>query len=176
MNSFTLMVKHVDKRSFEVFLSVGTNIGNRRSNLSKVKEFIEANLGLIIKSSSIYETSSWGNDSLLPFYNLVLKINTLLNPQELLDACKRIEQEMGRTYTKKMGYENRVIDIDILTYEDRIINEGNLVIPHPFISERMFVLLPFSEINKNFQIAGLNETVENIAKRCNDKGFVRKLP
>ncbi|KAA3645204.1 MAG: 2-amino-4-hydroxy-6-hydroxymethyldihydropteridine diphosphokinase [Bacteroidetes bacterium] len=169
------MVKHVDKRSFEVFLSIGSNIENRESNLINAKNLIKKSIGLIGQSSSIYETSPWGDDSLLPFLNLVLKVTTGLNPIDLLSACKKIEQDMGRIFHANKQYNNRVIDIDILTYENRIINEENLKIPHPFLAQRMFVLLPFSEINKNYEIAGLNSSIEDLLKACNDKGLVRIL-
>ncbi|MCL7753756.1 2-amino-4-hydroxy-6-hydroxymethyldihydropteridine diphosphokinase [Polaribacter sp. Z022] len=127
------------------YLSLGTNQGNKLENLQKAINLIDNNIGSIIKISSIYKTPSWGfngND----FYNICIKVTTYQNPETLLNTLLSIEKNIGRVRTSKEGYENRLIDIDILLFDEEIIFSKNLMIPHPKMLQRKFVLIPLSEI------------------------------
>ena len=173
MDSFTLMVKPIDKRENQVYLSLGTNLGDRELNLRLGLRSLSELAGQILEVSSVYESSPWGDSDLLPFYNAVVLIQTNLSPSELLICCKQIEKELGRDEKTKSGYLNRPIDLDILTYDQLLINSEKLTIPHPFLQDRKFVLIPFSEIAENFYIQSLNKSIQELVKSCNDKGSVR---
>ena len=130
-----------------IFLSLGTNIGDRVANLEKAHSLIEAKFKISNKSS-IYETEPWGGVAQGLFLNQVLQIETSVEPRELLKMIKNMESEMGRTETAKWG--PRVIDIDILFYGDLVIDEPELIIPHKFLHERKFALEPLNEIAPDF--------------------------
>tara|TARA_X000001036_G_scaffold431985_1_gene467182 strand:- start:2416 stop:2922 length:507 start_codon:yes stop_codon:yes gene_type:complete len=129
-----------------VYFSLGSNIGDRYLNLSNCISLIEKNIGDIKSISSIYKNSAQGfiGDY---FYNCCIEVSTLHEPLELIDKIKFIELEMGRKKRNSEEYESRKIDIDIILYDNLIINETNLTIPHPRYTERNFVLLPLAEIN-----------------------------
>jgi 2-amino-4-hydroxy-6-hydroxymethyldihydropteridine diphosphokinase len=130
-----------------IYLSLGSNIGNRKKNLEKALIELSKNNIKEIKISSFYETEPVGPKQ-RNFYNIAGKFKTNLNPQELLKAVKQIEEKLGRTKTYHWG--PRVIDIDILFYGKQIIKSKNLVIPHKEIINRAFVLVPMNEIASNF--------------------------
>ena len=129
-----------------VYFSLGSNLGDRYLNLSNCISLIEKNIGDIKSISSIYKNSAQGfiGDY---FYNCCIEVSTLHDPLELIDKIKFIELEMGRKKRNSEEYESRKIDIDIILYDNLIINETNLTIPHPRYTERNFVLLPLAEIN-----------------------------
>ena len=129
-----------------VYFSLGSNLGDRYLNLSNCISLIEKNIGDIKSISSIYKNSAQGfiGDY---FYNCCIEVSTLHEPLELIDKIKFIELEMGRKKRNSEKYESRKIDIDIILYDNLIINETNLTIPHPRYTERNFVLLPLAEIN-----------------------------
>lgn len=129
----------------EVFLSLGTNIGDRFYNLQMAVSKISClKATIILKISSIYETAPIGYQEQDDFYNIVVKLETELPPKELLFAVLAIENEMGRVRTIVNG--PRIIDIDILFYENEIYNDSDLILPHQRMMERAFVLVPLSEI------------------------------
>ena len=130
-----------------IYLSLGSNIGNRKKNLEKAIAEISSNNISTIKVSSLYETEPVGPKQ-RNFYNIAGKFKTNLNPKELLKVLKQIEQKLGRTKTYRWG--PRVIDIDILFYGRQIIKSKNLIIPHKEIINRVFVLVPMNEIAPNF--------------------------
>ena len=132
-----------------VYFSLGSNIGDRQSNLINCIKLIEEKAGNINLVSSIYKNSAQGFDGDY-FYNLCLEITTSKNPQQLLSIILKIEQEMGRKSRDSKNYESRIIDIDIILFDDLVLAEKNLKIPHPKFHERNFVLLPLFEINKNW--------------------------
>ena len=127
-----------------IYIGLGTNLGDRNSNLNKAIELISLQIGSVLKESTVHETKPWGKTDQPNFLNMVIKIETKLTPQQLLEKCLSIENEIGRVREEKWG--PRLIDIDILYYNNEIINEENLIIPHPFIQEREFVLKPLNEI------------------------------
>ena len=130
-----------------VYLGLGTNIGNRKENLTRAIEALSLALGPCTAQSSFIETAPWGFDSENAFLNCAVAFETELAPQELLDTTEKVEREMGRT-TKSSGgiYHDRVIDIDILLYGSEIVETPRLTIPHPLMHMRDFVLEPLAEI------------------------------
>lgn len=128
----------------EVLLLLGGNIGDKHKIFYETRNMISDRVGPIQSASSIYESEPWGFVSDL-FWNQALIVTTSMEPEELLDALLRIENEMGRQRISEQ-YEARPIDIDIMFYDDSIINTSRLTIPHPLIAQRNFVLIPLNEI------------------------------
>ncbi|MBR3566052.1 MAG: 2-amino-4-hydroxy-6-hydroxymethyldihydropteridine diphosphokinase [Paludibacteraceae bacterium] len=130
-----------------VYLSLGTNLGDKERNLNCACSMLEQSVGKIMRRSSMIETEPWGYDSPNSYLNMCVKIETLLEPLQLLDATQEIERRMGRTEkTINKQYHDRIIDIDILYYDDLQINTERLTIPHPLIETRDFVLKPLKEV------------------------------
>jgi 2-amino-4-hydroxy-6-hydroxymethyldihydropteridine diphosphokinase len=157
----------------KVFLGLGTNMGDRTENLSKAVKRIEIEIGRVLKTSSVYETEPWGFHSEEQFLNLVLCAETVLPPGEVLKRILAIETLLGRVRGGNQ-YVSRVIDIDILLYEDLIIEEKNLKIPHPLLHERKFVLVPLCEIDPDLMHPGLGKTLKDLLKICPDNSKVQK--
>ncbi len=130
-----------------VYLSLGTNLGNRRGNIREAIERIGEQVGVVTRQSALYETKPWGFSSPNDFINACVLVETGLVPRQLLEATQRIEKVMGRTLKSVDGsYHDRIIDIDILTYDDWKVDEPDLKIPHPLMEEREFVMVPLREI------------------------------
>jgi 2-amino-4-hydroxy-6-hydroxymethyldihydropteridine diphosphokinase len=157
-----------------VFLGIGTNLGDRASNLKEAFSSIEEHIGPVLKSSSVYETEPWGFQAEDQFLNMVLKVETKLSPSGLLGRILMIETLLGRVRTEKL-YSSRVIDIDILLYDNLIVNEEALQIPHPKMHERKFVLVPLNEIAADTIHSVLKKTISSLLKKCKDKSKVRKF-
>lgn len=132
-----------------LFLGLGSNLGDKRKNITSATMIIASLLGDVRLLSSFYETEPWGFVSDNRFVNAVIMVETSIEPQKCLEMVKAIEREMGRSYKQKEGYEDRIIDIDILLYDDCVLSTPNLTIPHPLIPQRDFVLLPMTEIAPN---------------------------
>lgn len=156
-----------------VFLGIGSNLGVRETNLRKAVESIEDNIGRIIKTSSVYETEPWGFISENKFLNMVAEVETDLALSAVLAAILKIELLLGRIRNENR-YSSRAIDIDILLYEDKIIDEINLKIPHPLMHERRFVLVPLSEIAPDLIHPVLKKSSADLLKSCSDTSVVRK--
>jgi 2-amino-4-hydroxy-6-hydroxymethyldihydropteridine diphosphokinase len=157
-----------------VFLGIGTNLGNREINLEQAVAGIEENIGTVLQSSSIYETDPWGFESKDKFLNMIVKVETTLSPSLLLEKIKIIESLLGRV-RGGMRYSSRLIDIDILLYEDLIVDEERLVIPHPLMHERKFVLVPLCEIAPEMIHPVLKKSIAELLKICEDRSEVRKF-
>ena len=127
-----------------VYIGIGSNVGEREENCLRAIALLDKNEVRITKRSEMYETEPWGVKDQRRFINMVVASETNLSPRGLLLRLKRIEGEMGRRPGEKWG--PRLIDLDILFYDDLIIDEGDLVIPHPMMHRRDFVLKPLSEI------------------------------
>lgn len=140
----------------QAYLSLGSNQGNREEYLSKSIQALKA-FGKIIKKSSIIETKAWGKEDQADFLNQVILIQTNLSPEDLLQKCQNIETKLNRKRIEKWG--PRTIDIDILFYNDLVLNTPQLQIPHPYIPHREFVLNPLSEISPNFIHPTLNQSI-----------------
>tara|TARA_Y100000590_G_C15692575_1_gene1003972 strand:- start:397 stop:912 length:516 start_codon:yes stop_codon:yes gene_type:complete len=135
------------------FLSIGSNLGNRKKNINIAKFKLEKNKINVIKSSNNYETLSWPNKKNPKFINVVLKVKTTLTAYELMKKCLQIENELGRKRTIGKKYLPRTCDIDIIDYDRLIlkgINNHNLILPHPKMHIRSFVILPLFEIAKTW--------------------------
>lgn len=134
----------------KVYLGIGTNLGDKERNILKAYDLIEKKVGRIVRRSSIYRTEPWGFQSENEFLNTVICVETELTPQQLLAQTQQIERQMGRKQKSRGGeYHDRVIDIDILLYGNLEVNEPNLVIPHPLMREREFVMKPLGEIRNS---------------------------
>jgi len=158
----------------KVFIGIGSNIGDRTLNIEMALAKINDSVGQILAQSSIYETESWGFKSDNPFLNLVVLIDTALNPIDLLDALKRIEKLLGRQ-RRSIVYQNRPIDLDILFFNESVVNNPNLTIPHPYIQERMFVLKPLADIAPDLVHPVLKKSIRIMAENCMDKSSIKKI-
>ncbi len=153
-------------------LLLGTNLGNKRNNLKIAIRFIESRIGVIVCKSRLYETEPWGFASTELFYNMVVEVETKLNPQELLKKIKGFEVEMGRKHTSNNCYENRILDLDILFYGDVSINTKELIIPHPKLHLRKFTLIPLNEIKPKYFHPILKKEISTLLIECKDKSTV----
>lgn len=157
-----------------VFLGIGGNIGNKQKNFGEVCRIIENNLGKIEMKSSVYETPPWGFKADENFWNQVICIETLLSPQELLAEIRNIEEHFGRE-RKTDHYSSREMDIDILYYDDDFVENESLVIPHPRIEQRKFVLVPLVEIAPDFKHPLLRLTSIEMLENCKDGSVIKKV-
>jgi 2-amino-4-hydroxy-6-hydroxymethyldihydropteridine diphosphokinase len=156
----------------KVIFSLGSNLGDRNKNLSQAILQIKDKIGEIVSISSIYETEPWGVDNPQWFFNLVLIVDTRLNPYEILEIIMNIELKLGRIRTDEL-YAARKIDIDILFYDSIIIKDESLIIPHQYLHLRKFVLLPLTEVAPNFIHPLFGENSVCLLAHCNDKLVVK---
>jgi 2-amino-4-hydroxy-6-hydroxymethyldihydropteridine diphosphokinase len=146
-----------------VYLSLGTNLGNKQNNISSATQLIEERIGKITVQSALYSYEPWGFYSINRFLNTAIKVETSLSPHELLNESQEIELLLGRTIKSKNGeYHDRLIDIDILFYDNLIINEPNLIIPHALLEQRLFVLEPLCEIAPDFMHPKLKRSIKEL--------------
>lgn len=150
------------------YLSLGTNIGNKRHNLITAAALLAERVGDILALSDIYETEPWGFASENTFLNAALLLQTSCSPVELLEATQQIEREMGRTEKSNGAYHDRIIDIDILMYDDYVMQTPVLTLPHPLMQERRFVMEPLVEIAPQVVHPVLKETLYNILSKLNN--------
>ena len=156
-----------------VVLLLGTNMGERISNLENAMQEILLELGKIIQSSAIYETAAWGNVDQQNFFNQVVIVSSDLSADELMKKIIRIEEKLGRV--RKIKWEPRIIDIDILFFNDAILNAKNLVIPHPGLHERKFTLIPLAEIIPDYIHPVLKKSMVEILDTLKDPLEVKKI-
>jgi 2-amino-4-hydroxy-6-hydroxymethyldihydropteridine diphosphokinase len=153
-----------------VYIALGSNLGDRAANLAKAREMLADDIQ-VLKCSSIYQTAPWGYSEQDDFFNQVLECETLLRPLILLNTLKKVEKKMGRKKTFRNG--PRVIDLDILFYDDLILKTRRLVIPHPGLHERAFVLVPMAEVNPGFVHPVLGKTIVALLAKVDQAGVVR---
>lgn len=146
--------------SVTVYIGIGSNLGNREENCLKAIRLMEEQGIKVLKRSSLYETEPWGVKDQPMFINMVIEAETELTPQELLRVLKSIESAMGRVETKRWG--PRLIDLDILFYDDMILDTPELRIPHPYIHERPFVLRPLGEIAPELEHPVLKKKIKEL--------------
>jgi 2-amino-4-hydroxy-6-hydroxymethyldihydropteridine diphosphokinase len=158
-----------------VFLSLGSNRGNRRQYLLDASASVTALIGRVAARSSVYETAPWGFADDTPFLNMVLEVLTPLGAGEILDLVLSIERSLGRTRGPVPGYLPRTIDIDILFFNNEVIRSGDLVVPHPRIALRKFVLAPLAEIAPDLKPPESKKTIRELLEVCPDKSEVRSL-
>lgn len=150
----------------KIYLSIGSNKGNRYSQIKEALKLIREDLGEIISISKIYETKSWGFES-EKFLNLCIAIKSELSPDKLLFSINNIEEKIGRKRDSKK-VNAREIDIDIIFYSNKTVNQKELIIPHPRLELRNFVLVPLSEIASDFVHPILLKSVKELLECSND--------
>lgn len=166
---FENVAVEISRKWHKVYLSLGSNMGDKRENLLEaIKKVGELENTEVVKSSTILETEPFGYIEQDNFLNACLEVKTLLTPQEFLSSILKIELDMGRVREIKWG--PRVIDIDILFYDNEIIQEDNLAVPHPWICEREFVLEPLSEIAPNYVHPLERKTIMMLARKLKESG------
>lgn len=149
----------------EVYLGLGTNLGDKEANLDMAMEEIRKRVGEILSLSAYYITEPWGFDSKNAFLNAVCKVSTSLSPLDVLLTTQSIEKDLGRMKKSVNGqYSDRPIDIDILLYDDIVLDSPNLTIPHPLMHKRTFVMEPLSEIAPELVHPVLHKSMKEILK------------
>jgi 2-amino-4-hydroxy-6-hydroxymethyldihydropteridine diphosphokinase len=156
-----------------IFLLLGSNLGNRQDYLQEAIRLIEQHIAPVIKTSSIYETQSWGKTDAPDYLNQVVVLETDIPAREILRKILNIELILGRRREEKWG--SRTIDIDILFYGMEIINEDGLHVPHPELHKRRFTLEPLTEIAPDFVHPVLNKSILLIKSELKDSLIVKKL-
>lgn len=150
-----------------IFLLLGTNLGDKAQNLTTAIELIGKYVGTIRRQSSVYQTAAWGKTDQPAFFNQALEVETLLAPIALLQATQLIETKMGRQRKERWG--ERVIDIDILLFEDIRVGTPALDIPHPELINRRFALVPLNEIAGSHVHPVYGQTISTLLHQCQDK-------
>lgn len=157
-----------------MFIALGSNLGNRAEWLRKAREKLFAvSTVKFVRASAIYETDPIGKTDQPRFLNQVVEIRTTLTPEDLLFFLLRVEQELGRVRTERWG--PRFIDLDLLAFGNRQLQTRWLVLPHPEVPRRRFVLQPWAEIAPEFRVPGFSATVEALLQDCHDNSCVQKL-
>lgn len=158
----------------DVYIGLGSNLGNRIANLAAARDAMALKAGPIRSASSLYDTDPWGPVPQDNYLNQIVIVSTELPPRDLLAVLHEIERAAGRNRQNEVRYGPRILDLDILLYGDRSIDEGGLTIPHPRIAERAFVLVPLAEIAPKILIGGV--PAETLLKRIDRTGVRRYDP
>lgn len=150
-----------------VYLLLGSNLGNREKYVHEALRLLAERVGMVLQTSSIYETEAWGKTDQPGFLNIAVKVNTVLNPLQLLEVVLKIESDLGRLRHEKWG--SRLIDIDIILYGNEVVSlKDQLQIPHPEMQHRKFVLLPLAEIAPNAIHPTLGQNISELLTNLND--------
>ena len=157
----------------QAVLSIGSNQGNRLENIQQCIQLIQLELGTVFKVSKLYETPSWGFES-DAFYNCAIVIHTHKSPLKLLSGIFKIEKKLGRIRKEQqLGYQSRTIDIDIISFENEILQTETLEIPHPQMQNRLFVLLPINDLQLDFVHPIFEKTIAVLIDECEDKSVCK---
>ena len=152
-----------------VYLSLGTNIGNKKENLTRAIEALSLALGQCVATSSFIETAPWGFASDNSFLNCAVAFETTLAPLQLLETTEGIERELGRTVKSHGGnYSDRIIDIDILLCGNEVVDAPRLIVPHPLMHKRSFVLEPLAEIAPNAIHPTSGKSIKQLRDECTE--------
>ncbi|WP_339888179.1 2-amino-4-hydroxy-6-hydroxymethyldihydropteridine diphosphokinase [uncultured Flavobacterium sp.] len=152
----------------QIVLSLGSNIGNRLEAIESCVSLIHNEIATVVKVSTIYETPAWGFES-EPFYNCAIVIHTTKSPQKILSQILKIEKQLGRIRGKQQGYQARIIDIDIISLNEEIVETENLQIPHKQMQNRMFVLLPMQDLGLNWVHPIVRKSIAELIQVCEDE-------
>lgn len=153
----------------QVILSIGSNQGKRLETIKQCIALIHEEIGTVIQVSRVYETAAWGFDS-DAFFNCALVMHSHLSAEEVLLKALAIEQKLGRIRQNASGYQSRIIDVDLIAFDEEIIETQTLTIPHPLMQDRKFVLLPFQDLKINWKHPILNKTISELVAISSDKG------
>ena len=151
-------------------LLLGANLGERAQTLHRAADLIAERIGLIVRQSKLYETAPWGITDQPSFLNQVILVETALAPEAVLEQTQAIEHELGRVQDVKWGA--RIIDIDLLYYDQQIIDSDRLTVPHPYLHERRFTLVPLAEVAPDFMHPVLQKTSLELLAECADASEV----
>jgi len=157
----------------QVYLLLGSNIDPRETFINKAITMIGERVGKIVDMSGIYQSEAWGFQSDTPFLNRVIRIETDLDAELLLQQTQQIEIDLGRTEAKTNGYASRTMDVDLLYYNDSVVHRANLVIPHPRLHLRRFTLVPMVALAPHFQHPVLHLSQAELLAGCGDTGEVQ---
>ncbi len=157
----------------QVYLLLGTNLGDRKAWLSRATVSIAAQVGSVMRQSAVYETAPWGVTNQPAYLNQVLAVETQLTPEGILHQTQAIEEQLGRVREQHWG--PRIIDIDILYYDHLMWHSDRLTVPHPYLHQRRFTLVPLVELAPNFLHPVLNLTNQALLAACADTGEVIKF-
>jgi deoxyguanosine kinase len=155
------------------YLSLGSNLGNREEHLENARRMLQEQGLVFLAVSPLYQTEPWGFETSMYFLNQVIKAGSDISAGELFRIITDVENCLGRVRSDGGAYENRVIDIDILFYDDMILNSTQLEVPHPRIAERRFILEPLASISPEMVHPLLKKTIRDLLDECNDKGLVK---
>lgn len=158
----------------KVVLALGSNLGNKKEYLTQAINAIHSHIGFVAEISAVYKTPSWGFES-FPFYNMCIFIHTHFTAEELLKKIKELEQKLGRTAKTNEDYAARTVDIDIIYFNDSIMITDDLVIPHPQMHHRKFVLVPLTELSVEWKHPLIHKTTEEMLEVCNDDSEITKV-
>lgn len=165
------------KSQQQVVLAIGTNQGNRLENIEQSIQLIHYELGTVVKVSKLYETPAWGFES-APFYNAVILVHSNLSASQILAKALNIEKKMGRVRNNESNYQARSMDIDIIAIDEQIIQYDDLIVPHPLMQDRKFVLIPFADVQQDWQHPILKQGIIDLTENCLDSSdcqFIQNL-
>jgi deoxyguanosine kinase len=156
------------KVQHQVVLSLGSNQGNRLENIENCIDLIHQEVGTVIRVSRLYQTPAWGFES-DAFYNCALVLHSAASAQKILNQVLKIEKQLGRVRSAQQGYQSRVIDIDLIAFDQEIIQSEKLQIPHPLMQERKFVLLPMQDLNLDWKHPVFKKTIAELLEISPDQ-------
>ncbi len=158
----------------QVILSLGSNLGNRLETIQSCIDLIHSEVATVVKVSKIYETPAWGFES-EPFYNVAILIHTTKSAQKILNQVLKVEKKLGRVRSKDSGYQARIIDVDIIAFDEEIISTETLQIPHPLMQNRKFVLQPMMDLGLNWEHPTLKKSVAQLLSQTEDTSEIKAI-
>jgi len=156
-----------------IWVGLGSNLGDRKENIARAIEALSS-IAEVTNSSPIYESPAWGYDSDNSYYNSCVEVKSELDAISFLSRIKSLENEMGRTRSEN-GYADRSIDIDILFFDQEVIETSDLIVPHPRLHERLFVLRPLNDVIPKFVHPIMQKTIEELLALCKDLSETKKV-
>ncbi|MCL9768961.1 2-amino-4-hydroxy-6-hydroxymethyldihydropteridine diphosphokinase [Flavobacterium sp. HXWNR69] len=158
----------------QVILSLGSNQGNRLEAIQSCIDLIHSEVATVVKVSKVYETPAWGFES-ESFYNAVILIHTTKSAQKILNQVLKVEKKLGRARSKDSGYQARIIDVDIIAFDEEIISTENLQVPHPLMQNRKFVLQPMLDLGLNWEHPLLKKSISQLLAQTEDTSEIKAI-